>query len=60
MAKNPEDNILFESHKIENKCHLDSMHEFKKKVEKLKVLKDAGLLTDEEFNAEKSKLLEMI
>lgn len=60
VAKNPEDNILFESHKIENKCHLDSMHEFKKKVEKLKVLKDAGLLTDEEFNAEKSKLLEMI
>lgn len=45
---------------LEDKHDVDSMTEFKKKVEKLKVMKDAGLLSDDEFNAEKSKLLEMI
>jgi hypothetical protein len=33
---------------------------FKQKVEKLKLMKDAGLLSDEEFNTERTKLLNMI
>lgn len=45
---------------LEAKQSLNSMTEFKQKVEKLKLMKDAGLLTDEEFNAEKTKLLEAL
>lgn len=45
---------------LEDKQNADPMEEFKKKVEKLKLMKDAGLLSDEEFNAEKAKLLNMI
>ena len=37
-----------------------SFDEFKEKVDKLKIMKDAGLLSDEEFNAEKTKLLALI
>lgn len=33
---------------------------FKQKVEKLKMMKESGLLTEEEFNSKKSKLLEEI
>ena len=38
----------------------DDMDDFKRKVEKLKTLKEAGLLTDEEFIEERNKLLAMI
>ena len=38
----------------------DDITEFKRKVEKLKVLKEAGLLTDEEFLEERNKLLALI
>ena len=34
--------------------------EFKKKVEKLKILKESGLLSEEEFKAEQAKLLNQI
>ena len=37
-----------------------TMEDFKQKVEKLKIMKDAGLLSDEEFKEEQSKLLNMI
>ena len=37
-----------------------SINDFKEKVEKLKIMKEAGLLSDEEFRDEKTKLLSMI
>ena len=37
-----------------------SIDEFKEKVEKLKIMKEAGLLSDEEFREEKTKLLSII
>ena len=37
-----------------------TVEDFKQQVEKLKIMKEAGLLSDEEFKAEQSKLLEMI
>ena len=37
-----------------------SINDFKEKVEKLKIMKEAGLLLDEEFQDEKTKLLSMI
>lgn len=45
---------------IEAKQNISSTADFKQKVEKLKIMKDAGLLTDEEFNLEKAKLLETL
>ena len=67
QASEAENNKLLQSptesdniHQLDGKQILDPMIDFKKKVEKLKIMKDAGLLTDEEFNVEKSKLLEMI
>ena len=38
----------------------DDMTAFKQKLEKIKVMKDAGMLTEEEFEAEKKKLLSSI
>ena len=38
----------------------DDMSAFKRKIEKLKALKDAGLLSDEEFEQERKKLLDTI
>lgn len=38
----------------------DPMEAFKQKVEKLKMMKEAALLSDEEFEAEKKKLLNML
>ena len=38
----------------------DSMAAFKMKVEKLKLMKEAGLLSDEEFNEERKKLLSQL
>ena len=38
----------------------DSINDFKQKVEKLKMMKESGLLTDEEFKSEQQKLLRMI
>ena len=35
----------------------DDMTIFKQKLEKLKLMKDAGMLSDEEFDEEKKKLL---
>jgi len=43
--------------KMENK---DDIQDFKKKTERLAMMKDAGLLTEEEFSSEKAKLLSMI
>lgn len=37
-----------------------SVEEFKEKIEKLKILRDSGLLSETEFNAEKAKLLSLI
>lgn len=37
-----------------------SMEEFKQKVEKLRIMKEAGLLSDEKFKEEQDKLLNMI
>lgn len=45
---------------LEDKQGSDSITDFKKKVEKLKIMKEAGLLSDDEFDAEKNKLLKMI
>lgn len=39
---------------------MNEMEDFKLKVEKLKMMKDAGLLSDEEFAKEQEKLLNMI
>ena len=36
------------------------MEEFKIKIEKLKMMKEAGLLSDEKFAEEQAKLLSMI
>ena len=38
----------------------NAMESFKLKVEKLKIMKDAGLLSDEKFAEEQAKLLNMI
>jgi len=38
----------------------DSMESFKIKVEKLKIMKESGLLSEEEFEEERKKLLKMI
>ena len=38
----------------------DSMEAFKKKVEKLKLMKDSGLLSDEEYEESRKKLLEEV
>ncbi len=38
----------------------DEVEELKKKIEKLKLLKENGIITEEEFNTEKKKLLENI
>ena len=40
--------------------HIDSLEKFKTRVEKLKLMKEAGLLTNEEFVNEKLKLLSSI
>lgn len=44
---------------LENK-NTDSTENFAKKIEKLKMMKEAGMLTDEEFDLEKKKLLASI
>lgn len=36
------------------------MDDFKVKVEKLKIMKDAGLLSDEKFEEEQEKLLQLL
>ena len=38
----------------------DSMDAFKHKIEKLKLMKDSGLLSDEEFDEERKKLLSQL
>ena len=38
----------------------DNMEVFKQKIEKLMMMKEMGLLTDEEFNQQKLKLMELI
>lgn len=35
----------------------DDLSKFKKRLEKLNLMKEAGLLTDEEFTAQKNRLL---
>lgn len=37
-----------------------SIEDFKLKVEKLKIMKDAGLLSDEKFEQEQAKLLQLL
>ena len=37
-----------------------SIHEFKEKVEKLKVLKETGMISDDEFEAKRKELLSSI
>ncbi len=43
-----------------NKQSTNDMDEFKKKIEKLVLMKDSGLISEEEFNSLKSKLLSEI
>lgn len=43
---------------IKDEKEKDDMKEFKKKIEKLKTLREEGLLTEEEFEKEKKKLLQ--
>jgi hypothetical protein len=38
----------------------DPLDDFKQKVEKLKLMKEAGLLSDEKFEEERTKLLNLI
>ena len=38
----------------------DDMNVFKQKIEKLKALKEAGMLSDEEFEQERKKLLDSL
>ena len=40
--------------------HANSMDDFKQKVEKLKIMKEAGILSDEKFEEEQNKLLGML
>ena len=39
---------------------VSTMDAFKQKVEKLKIMKEAGLLSDEKFEEEQNKLLKML
>ena len=48
-----------ENARIEEKT-VNPMEEFKAKVEKLKIMKEAGMLSDEEFNAKRDELLNSI
>lgn len=43
-----------------NISQADSMDDFKQKVEKLRIMKEAGLLSDEKFEEEQNKLLKML
>lgn len=54
-------NNITDTVKQENSSEsVDEMVLFQKKIQKLKMLKDAGLLSDEEFNAQKAQLLSEI
>ena len=44
----------------QNEIVNNQMETFKIKVEKLKIMRDADLLTEEEFKAEKAQLLTML
>lgn len=48
------------NNEMETKQNNDGMTIFKQKLEKLKMLHDAGILTEIEFDVEKKKLLELI
>lgn len=48
------------NNEMETKQNNDGMTVFKQKLEKLKLMHDAGILTDTEFDVEKKKLLELI
>lgn len=54
--------VKSETSSIEQKetTEINSMENFKLKVEKLKMMKEAGLLSDEKFEQEQAKLLDMI
>lgn len=53
--------VLADDRKIENKRDAeDSMVDFGQKIEKLKMLQAAGLLSEEEFDMERKKLLNQI
>ncbi len=54
-ASNPTQ--LPESAATNNQDNVDSLEAFKRKVEKLKIMKEAGLLTIDEFEEEKRKLI---
>lgn len=43
-----------------NESQIDTMDQFKQKIEKLKIMKDAGLLSDDKFEEECKKILETI
>ncbi len=48
------------NNEMETSQNNDEMAIFKQKLEKLKLMHDAGILTDTEFDVEKKKLLELI
>lgn len=61
-----ENGSLLKSAKIDSQhiemieASVDSMIDFKQKVEKLKIMKDAGLLSNDEFEIERKKILDEI
>ena len=58
-----ENGSLLKSSVIEENVSIDkslSIDEFKTKVEKLKIMKEAGVLSDEKFNEEQEKLLKLL
>lgn len=62
-AKVIENGSLLKSSAIEENVSIDkslSIDEFKTKVEKLKIMKEAGVLSDEKFNEEQEKLLKLL
>lgn len=48
---------VIETHNV---SQVNSMDDFKQKVEKLRIMKEAGLLSDEKFEEEQNKLLGML
>ena len=57
ISPSPSTGLLTEANASGASNGVDSMTAFKQKVEKLKIMKEAGLLTTEEFEEEKRKLI---
>lgn len=60
LSEKPTEGERLEEKSVAESAQNDSMETFKIKVAKLKMMRDADLLTDEEFRAEKDKLIKML